>query len=267
MSRGLLVVLLAAFIVAIHPAAVAETTTCDAANLLDFSCSQTSPGSVVDVAAPDQPTDHVPVLTYELYCGNAPSPCDPPRTCSTPAGGGVWYYQLTDGVRGALTCQSVPQPTAPGPAVTPGQVRTAWKHLAWDAPTLTVQPPGGRTLVNLPTVLSSDATTAQTRTTTLLGRRVTITATPIRWTWQPGAGMPPWTTTTSGRPWHDGDDASRLNQIQYRRHGTALASVAVTYAGTYTVDGGPPQSVPGTLTLTSPPQQVTILTATPHLTG
>ena len=58
-----------------------------------------------------------------------------------------------------------------------------------------------------------------------------------------------------------------LNHVVYPAAGTVRAWVEVTYRGSYTVDGGPSQAIPATLTLGGPEESLAVLEARPVLTG
>ena len=144
--------------------------------------------------------------------------------------------------------------------ITPGLVAREFRRLDWpQSPTL-VQPPGGETLVNLPTIFLTTNTEPTTRTVTLLGQRIEIEATPVRYRWRYGDG----TTSTSTSPGHRYPDHDIAHT--YRDGDTTVrASVDTVYAGRYRIAGGPWQDIPTTRTITGAPVSLLIRTATPQL--
>ncbi|MGH1564746.1 PKD domain-containing protein [Mumia sp. DW29H23] len=106
---------------------------------------------------------------------------------------------------------------------------------------LSIQP-AGRTLVNLDTVFSTTPP-AFDRTVTILDQRVHITATAARYTWHFGDGTTQ-ATTSPGRPYPALDVTH-----QYAKAGeTVSPRVDVTFTISYSVDGGPTQTLEQTVT-------------------
>ncbi|MDN5744533.1 MAG: hypothetical protein L0H31_05350, partial [Nocardioidaceae bacterium] len=101
-------------------------------------------------------------VQYEPYCANKLiDRCGRPVECTTVAGSPGFLYDLKiDGKmadRGA--CVAPAQARSDG-TVTPGDVLTAFRRLHWPPSALTVQPPGGKTLVNFKTNFYTDDTAA-----------------------------------------------------------------------------------------------------------
>ena len=92
--------------------------------------------------------------------------------------------------------------------------------------------PTPATLVNIDTVFSAGSAEPQTFTPTLLGTRVTVIATPVRWVWTWGDG----TTDAFDRP---GDRAKRDVTHDYRRSGDRQVSVLVEWRGTFRIGDDP----------------------------
>ena len=163
-------------------------------------------------------------------------------------------------------CDTAPETKA---TITPAMAAVEMKRLAWPAPDLVIQPPGGRTLVNFPTnAYSRLAVDSVSQTVTVLGREVEIEATPEEfiWTWaQPGESafaedLTPLTTTSPGAPYEEGVELEVSHE--YRDAGvTVTASVSVTYRGRFRVDGGEWQDIPDTLTLAGGSQSIEVLEA------
>lgn len=151
---------------------------------------------------------------------------------------------------------------APAPPVlSAGLVATAMRRLAWRVPRLTVQPPGGATLVNLPTnVFAGDART-QTLSTTLLTQTVTIEARPVRYTWNFGDGAR-LVTVEPGRPYPDLDITHR-----YPRPGRFRLALTTGFVGRFRAGDGPWRPIPGQMLLDSAPQPLRVVEARPQLRG
>lgn len=155
--------------------------------------------------------------------------------------------------------------------ITPGLVLREFKSLDWPSAELKVQtvlgPPGIETLVNSKTLFYTSLAEPATQTITLLGHSVVIEATPTTYIWRSDEGARPWETTDPSRPIEDGDDPAELNHYVYESKGDVMPSVDVVYSGRYRVDGGNWQEIPATLTVTGEAVPVSILEATPVLTG
>lgn len=187
---------------------------------------------------------------------------DDQRTCTNgtpmvniwfvPSGGGRPVYVGNNCPPGA-----VPQPT-PGP--TPADITRAFREIHLPPSTLTIEPPDSATLVNLATNFYTRAEPFQ-RTLTLLGHQVRFRITPHHYTWHFGDRTDT-TTTTPGAPYPDLQVTHR-----YRTKGTATPSVDTTWQADYQLDDRPWTPLDATVTITGPPQHLTIKTATPILTG
>jgi hypothetical protein len=105
-------------------------------------------------------------------------------------------------------------------------------------------------LINIPTNLYTSGTPSLL-TTTVLGQRVTVRATPRTFHWQYGDGEEV-TTSQPGRPYPDMPTAHT-----YTTPGAHTVRLTTTFTGEYTVGGGPWQPVRGTATLASPPFTIT----------
>lgn len=154
-----------------------------------------------------------------------------------------------------------PEPVAESPVapvLTPGMVTQAFQRVPLPATPLVIEPVDGVTLVNLPTNFHTPAGPLS-GTVTLLGRRIDLAITPVRWTWSFGDGSTV-TTDTPGAPYPDLEVTHTYERAQQVR-----PTVATTYTATYRVDGGPAQPVPGSVTVTSPPAALEITTATTRL--
>jgi hypothetical protein len=157
----------------------------------------------------------------------------------------------------ALTIGQAPPPL---PQVTPGLVLTAFREIGLPALEARTQPED-KTLVNFATIFYT-APQPFTRTVTLLGRQVQVTATPSVFIWHYGDGTTA-TTATPGAPY----PAKHVTHDYVDAHVTVRTSVDVTYSGRFRVDGGPWQTIPGTVTITGPTAPLRVSEATPLLSG
>jgi hypothetical protein len=100
---------------------------------------------------------------------------------------------------------------------------------------------------------------------TLLGHHVTITAHVDHATWAFGDGSTD-TTTSPGKPYSTSDPCHTAQCPHYYGHvyrstGPVTVSGQVTWSGTYTVDGGAPIVIPGTVTGPAQSIALTVLQA------
>jgi hypothetical protein len=144
--------------------------------------------------------------------------------------------------------------------ITPGRVLEEMKELQWPEAELTIEPPDGRTLVNLETNFFTTTTQPTTQTVTLLGQQVAIEATPIDYTWHFGDGESD-SGPDPGAPYPE----LRVTHVYLEAEVTVTPSVDVTYQGRYRVNGGAWQEIPETLTVEGSAVELRVLTATPHL--
>ncbi|WP_141013781.1 PKD domain-containing protein [Nocardioides sambongensis] len=138
-------------------------------------------------------------------------------------------------------------------------VARAFRRLTWPASTLVIQPTNGRTLVNFDTNFYTTDTEPITQTVRLLGRPITIEATPVQYHWhfddgasltteEPGAAYPELTITH-----------------RYLTTGRYRPSLDTTYGGRYRVGNGPWQQIPGTHTVAGAAQSLRAIEASPTL--
>jgi hypothetical protein len=112
------------------------------------------------------------------------------------------------------------------------------------------------TLVNIPTIFTTDAPASYDIALTLLGQPVTITATARKWTWHLGDGTTATTTTpgTRGRTEH-----------VYRRAAPLGPFVVIEWSGAYRIGGGSPLPISGTATTTGDPTLLNVKQARTEL--
>ena len=117
-----------------------------------------------------------------------------------------------------------------------------FRSLPLPAPTLRLQPDGGWVLVNIDTIVMTDAATVPLRTT-LAGFGVDVEAVPQSFTYDFGDGHS-LRTTSPGRPYPEHDTSHA-----YEAPGTYTVTLTTTWAGRYRVDGDPTwREVTGTAT-------------------
>ncbi|HWJ10313.1 MAG TPA: PKD domain-containing protein [Nocardioides sp.] len=122
-----------------------------------------------------------------------------------------------------------------------------------------IQPPDGLTLVNFDTNFYTTSTAPIARTVTLLGRQVTLEATPstFHWTFGDGERL---STNEPGAPY------PRLTVTHnYLRKGTYRPALGTTYTGRFRVGDGPWRQIPGTVTIDGTSQTLRAIEAQPKL--
>ena len=134
-----------------------------------------------------------------------------------------------------------------------------FRRLPLPAGVVHIQPPNGRTLVNVPTNVYVDAE-AIVLPTQVLGFPVRVRATPSRYTWRFGDGQA-MTTADGGGPY-----PHMTTTHTYTRPQTARVALSTVYTGEYSVAGGPFLPIDGTATVESPAAALTVLAAESRLT-
>jgi hypothetical protein len=209
--------------------------------------------------------------TYSIRpaCGiGGQSQCADPATCNIEGHDGFLFNVYQDADPDPLAWQAclTKQEAQHLGGVTPGMVQHAFQRLAWPASELVVQPPKGKTLVNFDTNFYTTNTHPTTQTVTLIGRSVTIEATPTQYTWHfggsDGGTDGDLSTTDPGAAYPD----LRVTH-RYTRVGAVTPSVDTTYAGRYRVGNGAWQNIPDTLTVPGAAVDLQVVSATPHLVG
>ncbi len=149
----------------------------------------------------------------------------------------------------------------------PAEVLNAFKRVALPQSTINVQPPGGETLVNLPTILS---TSAERHQIPVRLERVNIDVLlevwPSRFVWHHGDDTSQ-ETTDPGKAWTEGADLSDLITHTYAKTSEGLdLSVDTTWSAQFRVVGQPTwRPVDGTVTIDGTPVTVAVLEAKPQL--
>lgn len=156
------------------------------------------------------------------------------------------------------------------PKVTPGDVLKALKRVPIERSAITVQPPGGRTLVNFKTIVSSKAAPFEVDVP-IFDQNVHLWIKPVTWTWDFGDGSDPLVREDGGVAWEDGVTRDEIVEDVYTFHEYTAPeefdiALTVTWVADYQVDGQPPPAaVPGSVDIASTPVEVEALEAIPHL--
>jgi hypothetical protein len=153
-------------------------------------------------------------------------------------------------------CSVIDEPTDP----TPSDIYAAFQKIPMTASPLHIQPPEGETLVNFDTIFFTDPTTID-KQVTVLDATVDFHITVASYTWHYGDDATA-TTTTPGAAYPHQTIVHR-----YLRKGAMSVSLDTTYQADYRINGGPQQHLADTVTIAGAAQQLTVLTATPHLVG
>jgi hypothetical protein len=205
--------------------------------------------------------DHDPTLRDSYGCSEA-------AQCGGNGTAWVSYGVLPSGEREDLGsfCDEPGDAAPDAPGLTLAVIAQAFRQVPLPASTISIQPPGGKTLVNLPTILSTDAA-AFTESVTLLGQSVTLDITPVSYRWVHGDG------TEQTSDWAGVRYAKRRPMGAYLSH-TYLradhglpARVDTTWSARFSVNGGPWQPVPDTVTIEGAPVDLEVVEASPILVG
>jgi hypothetical protein len=185
----------------------------------------------------------------------------------------VWTFVLdAGGVLGSYSqCPEDPPPTAATtakPVVNiPAEVLKAFKAVQLPSSTINVQPPGGETLVNLPTILSTNAERHQIPVhLNRVNIDVLLEVWPSQFVWHHGDGTTQ-ETATPGKPWTEGADMASLITHTYDKTSKGLQlSVDTTWSAQFKVVGqGNWRPVDGTVPITGQSVDVAVLEAKPQL--
>ena len=195
--------------------------------------------------------------------------CDGQMKCGADDKGRLFTFwaHLPDGTTTNLGAQCFEPDEAPAAAparqVTQALVLRAFQRIPVPASEVSIQPPGGETLVNLETIFSTEAAEF-TRTIGLLGHRVDLEIWPSQFEWVTGDGSD-FATDWAGRPWQKGVPMTEYITHNYADAADVTTRVDTTWTARYRVDGGEWQDVGGTVTIEGEPFELAVLSAAPHL--
>lgn len=170
--------------------------------------------------------------------------------------------EYTDWAYVGTTCYATLVPnTDDKPRLTMTMIKNAWRKTPFAKPHASIQPVGNRTLVTIPTYFAiawpdRGYQPGEVHTVTLLGHTVRIKPTFKSNTFYFGDGATSGPTRSAGGPYPTGDITHA-----YEDAGTYRTHISTTYGGTFSVDNGAWTTIPGTLTISGPTQQLHVLTA------
>lgn len=190
--------------------------------------------------------------------GSDPAVCNNPRECTVDGKPGTWNSVRRNGVPIGKICITAGDPTIFTPPIAV-IVAKKFKNLDWPQSTLTIQPPGGKTLVNFETIFYTTNNQPSTTVLTLIGQTVEIQATPVSYTWHYGDETSA-TTSSAGQP-HPHQDVVHT----YTGLDPVEPSVDTVYSGRFRVNGGAWEAIEGTSTVEGEAVDLEILEATPEL--
>lgn len=207
-------------------------------------------------------SDPEAIYTVFQACFNGtsgePEPCSNPRACSVGEATGTIYAVTRNGVFVGTACltQGDSKVFTPPIAVL---VAKRFKALEWPKSRLTVQPEGGRTLVNFETIFYTTNNQPTSKVVTLLGQTVEIQATPTSYVWHFGDAASA-TTASAGNPYPAQDVVhtfTGLDPVEPR--------VNTVYSGSFRVNGGQWEDIDDTVTVVGDSIDLAILEASPEL--
>jgi hypothetical protein len=153
------------------------------------------------------------------------------------------------------------------PAIGSAQVLREVERIGLPVPKLSVQPPGGKTLVNFDTIFSTKASEMR-RSLTLAGSEVAVHIWPSGFAWHWGDGSQPLQTSDAGRAYDQGVPMEDYITHQYvDANVTVRPRVDVTYFAEFRVGNGAWRPVLGTVTIPGRHVALRIVEARPVLVG
>ena len=116
--------------------------------------------------------------------------------------------------------------------------------------------PAPKTLIRIPTRLSTSTVESYDIPVSILGQSVVITATARTWTWNFGDGQ---------RAAVSGSGRAGRTEHEYQSTGPRSARVDITWTGVYRLNGGPPLPITGTVTTQGVPTRIQVVQARSEL--
>ena len=209
--------------------------------------------------------------SHENLCGSNGGDIIPSSiACSEPPGCGdggrmvrvIAHYPDGRTEFAGYTCIE-PGEAEPQAVLTPGRILEAFRRIPVPSPSIGVNPVGGRTLVNFDTILHSEAEPF-TETVQLLGRRVTFEIEPSEFSWRTGQGDG-FTTSDPGKAYQASLPMSAYVTHRYLSAGDVQLGLDTTWTARWRVGDGPWRPVDGTVTTSSDPVPLEVVTARPQL--
>ncbi len=166
------------------------------------------------------------------------------------------------------TCFRTDVPARSGEAaaeLTDAMILDQFHRTDFALPTISIEPPDGRTLVNLPVYYEllwpdSGFEPGETDTTDIIGHEVRIRPTLDSVTYHFGDGASAGPTASLGGPYPHGDI-----RHEYTSAAQVAPHITVVYGGEVSVDGSSWSLIPGTATVDGPASPLDVLTSTSRL--
>ena len=203
-------------------------------------------------------TGNSPGGTTDNLCAAATLGCPPGRVR-------YWAYRSMATAqprvwsRTGQSCLAPDVPGVDGAEVVVGFSVEDFRRLPLPAATSVVEPPGGRVLINVGTNVYASAGPVVIPTQ-VLGQAVVVRATPVAYSWDFGDGASVGPTADPGGPF-----PVLRNAHVYSVPGSYAITLRTTYAGEFSVAGGPFLAIEGTAEVVSPAAAVTAYSATTEL--
>lgn len=216
----------------------------------DAECSWTYADYTASASSGD---DHTWVVS--IQCGNG-GICVEQVECNENGQTGFVHDVYMDGTDVGDVC--VPEEEV-------GEVNIAqliireFKRISWPESRLVVEPPNGKTLVNLETNFYTTDDAVVVNDVSIANQQVTIEAFPTTYTFNFGDGTST-STASPGTP-YPGLDVAHT----YARTGDVSVSLDTTYSGRYRIGGGGWVNIPETLTVPGAAQNLEVVEALPQL--
>ncbi|UJH69866.1 hypothetical protein [Ornithinimicrobium sp. INDO-MA30-4] len=173
---------------------------------------------------------------------------------------GTWEY-----IGNTCFTDETPAQSGAAPGLTEAMIIEQFHRTEFALPTTTMQPPGNRTLINLPVYYQlawpeAGFAPGEIDSTTLVGHQVDIRPRLDSATYFFGDGSTSGPTTSLGGPYPTGDITHT-----YTSSGAVNPHIEATYTGEVSVDGGAWQPIPATVSITGTAEDLQILTSTNRL--
>ncbi len=204
-------------------------------------------------AVPDSPGENVSCMAALRAC--------PPDTVGPLSM--IWRRTMLDGTqvepwtRVGVTCHT---DVAPGarPTISMADIRAQFMRTPWAKPTISSQPAGNVTLVNLKTFYQVNWSKqgfapGEVDTSNLLGFTVRIRPKLVGFTYVFGDGETFGPTTSTGGVYPDGDVTHT-----YRQRGAFPVRVETTWGADFSIDGSTWAPIPDTVTVPGPSTTITV---------